>query len=106
MHQAPQKTYYAVIFKSKRRDGDEGFAEMADKTEAEAAKIPGFLSADSVRGADGWGITVSYWESPESIETWQKHLLHREAKARGKSCWFSEYSIRICKVGHESFFRA
>ena len=31
----------------------------------EDAPPPGFLGVESVRGADGLGITVSYWPSPE-----------------------------------------
>lgn len=32
---------------------------------------PGSLGMDSVRGSDGFWITVSYWESEEAICNWE-----------------------------------
>lgn len=51
--------YYAVIFKSKRSYGDNGYSETAQTMVSEAEKQDGFLGADSVRDTDGIGITVS-----------------------------------------------
>ncbi len=90
--------YYAVIFKSKRTVGDQGYADMAKKTVEMAEQQEGFLGLDSVRDQDGVGITVSYWDSIESIEKWKHHALHMKAKENGRDKWYSEYTIRICKV--------
>ena len=56
----PEPPYYAVIFSSRRTDGDNGYGDMADRMLALAAEQPGFLGAESTRGIDGFGITVSY----------------------------------------------
>ncbi len=61
--QTPEPPYYAVIFSSLRTDGDASYAQMADRMVELAAQQPGFLGAESTRGADGFGITVSYWAS-------------------------------------------
>lgn len=59
MPNPPQPPYYAVIFRSQRTDVDDGYGAMADLMERLAQDQPGFLGSDSVRDADGRGITVS-----------------------------------------------
>lgn len=65
--QTPAPPYYAVIFSSQRTKGDSGYGEMAERIVALATQQPGFLGVESVRGTDGFGITVSYWSSEEAI---------------------------------------
>lgn len=96
--------YYAVIFKSKRSEGDFGYTQAAKAMIEEAKKQEGFLGSDSVRGADGVGITVSYWASLECIDQMRQNASHKAAKRLGKLQWYDEYSIRICKVESEGFF--
>lgn len=63
-----------------------------------AAGQRGFLGIESARGADGFGITVSYWDSMESILSWRAQVEHRAAQERGKALWYEHYEIRIAKV--------
>lgn len=100
----PRPPYYAVIFTSRRADGDDGYDDMADRMEALAAGQPGYLGIESVRGADGAGITVSYWESPESIAAWKRNTEHRLAQARGRSTWYAQYRVRVAKVERDYGF--
>ena len=52
----------AVIFVSQRTDSDPaGYAGAAETMAALAARQPGYCGVDSARGADGLGITVSWW---------------------------------------------
>ena len=92
----PDPPYYAVIFSSQRTEGDNGYGEMAARMEALAAGQPGFLGIESVR--DGLGITVSYWDSLESIRSWKRHAEHREAQWLGHQRWYSVFRVRIAKV--------
>ena len=55
----PEPPYYAVVFSSQRTEGDNGYDKMAERMVELAASQPGFLGVESVRGADGFGITVS-----------------------------------------------
>lgn len=55
-HQPP---YYAVIFSSLRTSGDNGYGEMAERMVELASQQPGFVGAESVRDADGFGIMRS-----------------------------------------------
>jgi heme-degrading monooxygenase HmoA len=74
------------------------YAEMAERMELLAREQPGFLGIESVRGADGAGITISYWDSLESIHRWRDHSEHRMAQTMGRERWYSEYHLRICRV--------
>lgn len=92
----PKPPYYAVIFTSKRTDGDNGYNDMSDKIEALVKKQPGYLGMESAR--DDIGITVCYWSDLESIEKWSKNEEHRKAKDKGRSAWYKNYKVRISKV--------
>lgn len=94
----PAPPYYAVIFSSRRTEGDNGYGNMAERMVALAAKQPGFLGVESGRGVDGFGITVSYWASPESIAAWKADIEHCAAQEMGKRAWYERYEIRVAKV--------
>ncbi len=96
----PEPPYYAVIFPS-RRPGDapdDGYAEMAARMAELAAGQPGYLGQESVRGADGTGITVSYWRDEASIRAWRDNVEHSEARRRGRTEWYLDWAIRVCRV--------
>ena len=57
----------AVIFTSQRTAGDDGYAQTAEEMVRLAAQQDGFLGAESARGADGFGLTVSYWRDEAEI---------------------------------------
>jgi heme-degrading monooxygenase HmoA len=94
----PQPPYYAVIFSSRRRPGDQGYQQMAERMGALAAGQPGFLGIESARGEDGFGITVSYWASEAAIAAWRIHAEHRIAQESGKADWYAHYEVRIARV--------
>ena len=97
----PQPPYYAVIFTSLRTEGDQGYAETARRMVELAREQPGFLGIESVR--DGLGITVSYWQSLEAIQSWKAHAEHRLAQKRGRD-WYASFRVRVCKVEREYGF--
>lgn len=94
----PTPPYYAVIFTSQRTPGDQGYGDMAERMVALAAEQPGHLGVESSRGADGLGITVSYWRSLEDIAAWRRHAEHKIARDSGRSDWYAHYTLRIAKV--------
>ena len=101
----PSPPYYAVIFTSLRTDlDDEGYAKTADRMVQLASEQPGFLGVESARGADGLGITVSYWDSLESISYWREHAEHKLAQRDGKAKWYASYHLRVCRVEDEIHF--
>lgn len=94
----PQLPYYAVIFTSRRTGENKGYSEMADRIMALATQSPSFLGVESVRGADGLGITVSYWASEEAILHWRRNSEHQIAQRLGKQTWYQDYMLRVAKV--------
>lgn len=94
----PDVPYYAVIFSSLRTPGDQGYGEMAERMGQLAAQMPGYLGIESARGVDGFGITVSYWESEEAIANWKGQLEHLAAQDRGKREWYRHYELRVARV--------
>jgi heme-degrading monooxygenase HmoA len=94
----PEPPYFAVIFTSRRTEGDQGYEAMADKMFRLARTQPGCLGAESVRGEDGLGITVAYFADEESIHAWKQNAQHLVAQRLGKECWYSHYELRIARV--------
>jgi len=96
----PEPPYYAVIFPSQRPDGapDDGYEAMAARMSALAAEQDGYLGQESVRDARGHGITVSYWRDEAAIRAWKANAEHVEARRRGRSEWYLDWAIRVCRV--------
>jgi heme-degrading monooxygenase HmoA len=95
----PPPPYYAVVFTSLRTpEDDAGYAQTSDEMVALASAQPGFLGVESARGADGLGITVSYWTSLEAIGAWNEHADHRTAQRLGRERWYRAYELRIARV--------
>jgi heme-degrading monooxygenase HmoA len=94
----PEPPYYAVIFTSTRTAVDEGYEAVAGRMVELAALQPGFLGVESTRGADGLGITVSYWSSLEAIAAWKSQAEHRIAQTNGHRKWYQHFETRIARV--------
>ncbi|MEI4772020.1 antibiotic biosynthesis monooxygenase [Psychrobacillus sp. FJAT-51614] len=93
----PEPPYYAVIFTSQRTDGDRGYSKMAEKMVQLASHQQGFLGLESARDYE-LGITISYWDSLESIKEWKENSAHKVAQEKGMEEWYKDYSVRISKV--------
>jgi heme-degrading monooxygenase HmoA len=103
--QTPATPYYAVIFTSLRTDGDHGYEQAAERMVELAREQPGFLGVESARGADGLGITVSYWDSEAAILAWKHHPEHSAIRKRGRSTWYSACHTRVCRVERAYAFK-
>ena len=89
----------AVIFTNRRRDADaEGYAAAAAAMEALAAAQPGYRGVDSVRGADGFGITVSWWADEAAAIAWRENAEHAAVRARGRADWYDAYEVAVAQV--------
>ena len=71
---------------------------LAERRDAAAVTAVGEAAGPAVRGADGLGITVCYWDSEEAIAGWRAHVEHAEARAQGKARWYAHYELRVAKV--------
>ncbi len=89
----------AVIFCSRRngRDAD-GYDAAAAAMDRLAAAQPGYRGMDSARGADGFGITVSYWADDAAARAWRDHADHAATRTRGRDCWYDAYAVTVARV--------
>jgi len=93
--------YWAVIFASQRTEGDQGYGAMSEEMERLVAEQPGYLGMESVRGADGTGITAAYFRTEEDARAWKGIARHREAQRLGRETWYRAYRVRVAKVERE-----
>ncbi len=90
---------YAVIFPNQRTSEDgEGYGAVAERMVELAAEQPGFCGIDSVRADEGFGVTVSYWDSLEAIEAWRDQAEHLEAQRLGRERWYHRFEVHIAKI--------
>lgn len=98
--------YYAVVFTSQLAAG----AAVADYGEVAARMLelatgqPGFLGVESARGADGIGITVSYWRDRAAIAAWRAQAEHLGAQRLGRERFYRWFRLRVAEVLHERAF--
>ncbi|MCP5109749.1 MAG: antibiotic biosynthesis monooxygenase [bacterium] len=98
---------YAVIFSSiKSGEGAEEYRATAERMLDLAAAQPGFLGVESAAGDGGFSITVSYWDSLDSIQAWRNQISHASARRRGREAWYREYRLRVCRVERETVFES
>ena len=103
----PPPPYHAVIFSSLRNGADEaGYQTAATRMLELAAQQPGYLGAESARDAEGFGITVSYWESEAAIRSWRLHAEHAEIRRHGRQHWYARYALRVARVERAADFDA
>jgi heme-degrading monooxygenase HmoA len=94
----PEPPYYSVVFTSLRAPIDDGYSDTAAEMFELVQSQPGFLSADSVRGSDGFGITVAYFSDEESVAKWKANAEHALAQKLGREKWYDSYALHIGKV--------
>ena len=89
----------AVIFTSRRNDHDaEGYDAAAEAMAQAAARQSGYSGMESVRGADGDGITISYWADEAAARAWRDHAEHTTVRQRGRVVWYDRYEIVVAEV--------
>lgn len=94
----PTPPYYAVIFSNQLSEDDAGYSEMGDRMYELALQQSGCIGAETVRDDAKFGITVSYWESEESIAAWKENAKHLIAQTMGIERWYSHFELRVAKV--------
>lgn len=90
---------YLVVFMSKRSDADPaGYAAMSEAMLDLATDQPGFLRIESWRNEEGFGVTLSWWQSEEAIAAWKANAQHQVAQRLGRERWYSDFELQVCKV--------
>lgn len=89
----------AVIFASQRTGEDEGgYAAAAEAMVALAERQPGFAGIESARDANGFGITISYWDDDAAAKAWRDHPEHARIRDLGRARWYEHYDLQVARV--------
>jgi heme-degrading monooxygenase HmoA len=101
----PEPPYYVALFTSLRTEADDaGYQATAARMLELAAQQPGYLGVEHARGADGVGITASYWQDEESIRGWHAVAEHRLAQEQGRARWYQAFRLRVARIERDYGF--
>ena len=88
-----------VIFLSIRTQADDvGYGEAAAAMGSLAAVQPGYRGIESTRGADGLGITLSFWADEASALLWRDNPEHKAIRDAGRDRWYQRYEVIVCEA--------
>lgn len=97
---------YAVIFSNQRSSAPSDYSAVAESMEELARTMPGYQGHVGARGADGFGITVSYWDSLEHIALFRAQAEHAAAQNAGRARYYRDYDLRVARVERHVTFGA
>lgn len=91
---------YAVIFASKRQDGNsELYYQHNDLLDTKVRSLPGYIKHFGIRHPETReGVTIAYFDSLEAIDQWRKDGEHMAAKDLARSHFYENYSVEITEV--------
>ena len=92
---------YAVIFEVEvKPSGKDEYLAIAAKLKEQLVKVDGFISIERFQSLvnDGKILSLSFWESEESIKNWKANFDHIQAQSKGRESLFKNYHIRIAQV--------
>jgi heme-degrading monooxygenase HmoA len=98
------KTMISVIFEVIPRSGKRNeYLDLAAKLKHELSKIEGFISIERFQSLTEPEkiLSLSFWESEESIDQWRNLEMHRAAQKKGRNEVFSDYRLRVAVVARD-----
>ncbi len=91
----------AVIFEVTPADGNrDEYLDLAADLKPELSKIKGFISIERFQSLTNPEklLSLSFWETEESIREWRNLEMHRAAQKKGRNGVFSDYRLRVAFV--------
>jgi len=95
-----------TVFRSRLRAdaGDNGYYELAERMEARARAMPGFIDFKTFSAPDGERVSIVVFRTMGDQQSWRKDPEHEAAQHRGRADLYEEYSISVCEERrHHSF---
>lgn len=92
---------YAVIFEvTPTTEGKNDYLKIAAELRTFLTDQEGFISIERFQSMNDSEkvLSLSFWESEDSIKKWRNIIEHREGQKKGKNSLFSSYRIRVAKV--------
>jgi heme-degrading monooxygenase HmoA len=85
-----------TIFRSRLRPGVEAeYSAWAERLEALAERMPGFVSIKTFRADDGERVSLVVFESEQTSQAWRRHPEHLRAQQLGRERFYAEYSVQV-----------
>jgi heme-degrading monooxygenase HmoA len=90
---------FVTVFRSRLRPESEA-AYGADVVEiaALAETMPGLVDIKDFTSADGERLSVITFADEVSQEAWRRQVDHVAAQGRGRSDYYTEYSLQVCSA--------
>jgi heme-degrading monooxygenase HmoA len=96
-----------TVFRSRLKPGvDDAYLPMADRMDALARTMPGYISHKRFTAEDGERVTIVEFESEEAVRAWRHHPEHKAAQAKGREAFYAVYRIQVFEVLREAQFEA
>lgn len=98
---------HVVIFRSTRLNQYEDLYRIwSEKMGNLVMRQPGYQSHFSYRdNENGQGVTVSYFDSEESIKLWQLNADHVEAQIFGRTHFYESFVVDVAEVNRHYEWR-
>ena len=95
-----------TVFRSRLMPGvREEYVALADRMNALAATMPGYISHKGFFADDGERVSIVEFESEGAMRAWRMHPEHREAQRKAHETYYSEYHIQVCEIVRERKFK-
>jgi heme-degrading monooxygenase HmoA len=91
---------YAVIFETEARNLGNEYQQLSSHLRELAFEQYGCRGLTSATEGNK-KITISYWDSLESIRNWKQNNEHLQAQALGKEKFFEKYRIQVVEILRE-----
>lgn len=94
-----------VVFRSRIRDDNASeFEALADEMMVLARSMPGFISYQVYKAADGERCSIIEFDTVEHLRAWRDQPEHRAAQQRGRERFYESYSLHVSTPERESLF--
>jgi heme-degrading monooxygenase HmoA len=71
-----------------------------------AQAIPGFVSVSNYSSEDGERLAIVEFETEEALAQWQQNPEHLIAQELGRTTFYSDLKVQICRTIREYGFKA
>lgn len=104
MHTGVMATILTVFRSRLREDARADYEPEAQRIDALARTMPGFLGIKTFVADDGERVSIVEFDSQEHHDYWRDHPEHRVAQRRGRDEFYETYTIQVCEVRRERRF--
>ncbi len=88
-----------TVFRSRlTQEHEPRYREEAAAMARLAAGMPGLVEFKSFTADDGERVTLVTFRDEDSQAAWRNHPEHRRAQRRGRSDYYAEFSLQVCRT--------